>query len=696
LLVDTKTGVIQAVNTAGHTLLGCGSYHTSGLSIQDILTTPGARNQNRDSGDPCRAQLHNLNGIKKDVYVWTIPLHCRGIPMEGLIIRDAGKVPGEAGIFATGPATNADIFEHLSEGIVFVDMNGDITHWNRGAETILRIPAAEACGRPVWEVRWRLLPDDFRTPEALIRMKEAVIKRLEQKGHNKEDVMIVTPDGDRRVISSEEWVIPSPEGSLFLVVMQDITSTIELQAQKRRLDHDLSGWVRELRSLFRLSELLTDPSLSLENLCRHLLGIIPGALQYPKKAQVRICVREICVFSSGWQENSGFMETMIMVKGRAEGRISVYYSDKKRTRSHNPFLPQEEKLLEVIAARIGEFIERMDAYASLEASEKKFREIIERISDLILIFDDKGRINFASPSFEKMTGSPLSDLTGDPQNWPLDQSVLDEIRDAFERNSRGETASGLELALPGSGDILRICEFSSNPIISDGVFKGVQVIGRDITERKKTELALEESARQYGHLIANINDALFSLDENGVVTYMSPVITRMIGYPPDHLIGHSYEEFIFPEDLPDVRDSFQKTLLDEPVKTTFRIVTADGDVRYMKSSSRGNRDGIKICGITGILTDITAEKQLEEIKKERFVEIEQNLEYLAILNDKIRNPLSVITGIADAMDIPEKDVILNCVWEIDGIIQQLDRGWLQSEKIRKYLIKHYGFPGTGR
>ena len=48
------------------------------------------------------------------------------------------------------------------------------------------------------------------------------------------------------------------------------------------------------------------------------------------------------------------------------------------------------------------------------------------------------------------------------------------------------------------------------------------------------------------------------------------------------------------------------------------------------------------------------------------------------------------------MEIPEKDMILHCVWEIDGIIQQLDRGWLQSEKIRKYLIKHYGFPGTSR
>lgn len=696
MLVDLKTGIIRKVNTAGNNLLGCESHHLSEFSINEILTLPGVRERDQKEGYPLRTELHDLNGCTKNVWVWTIPLHCRGRPLEGLIIMETGNVSEGEAIQAPGSPQDVDIFEHLSEGIVFTDMNGIITFWNRGAENILRIPASDACGRPVWEVQWGLLPKDVRTAEALSRMEEAVKKLLLQEGHTKEDVMIITPDGDRRIISSEEWVISSPGGSLFLVVIQDITSAIEFQVQKRRFDHDLSGWVKELRSLFRLSEVLKDPSLSLDRLCRNLLEIIPGALQYPAKVKVRICVRGICVVSPGWEDHSHCLETTIRVRGQAEGGISVYYSDKKRMISRYPFLPQEIELLGVIAQRVGEFIERMDTYTSLEESEKKFREILERISDLILLSDEKGRIIFATPSFEKMTGEPFSVRFQDLLNWPLTRSDLEAITDAFNRNSSGEQISGLEIAIPNPEGSQRICEFSSNPIFIAGRFSGIQLVGRDITERKMNEAAILQSEQRYSHLIANINDALFSLDTNGKIIYMSPVINGMTGYAPDQLLGHAYEDFIFPEDFPAVRAGFQKTLLGESVKITFRIVTAVGDVRYMKASSRVNREGEKICGITGILTDITAEKKLEEIKKERFIEIEQNLEYLAILNDKIRNPLSVITGIADAMDIPEKDMILHCVWEIDGIIQQLDRGWLQSEKIRKYLIKHYGFPDTGR
>ncbi len=696
MLVDSKTGSIQAVNTAGQILLGCGSHHAPDFSIDDILPLAGAREQNRIEGYPCRTELHDLNGRTKDVHVWIHTLLCRGKPMEGLIIMETGKVPEEAGRYTPGSLQELDILKHLSEGIVFIDMKGVITYWNRGAEKILRIPASEACGRSVWEVQWSLLPEDLRTPDALSRMKDAVKKIISEEGHTKEDVIIITPDGDRRIVSTEEWVIPSPRGSVFFIVIQDITSAIEFQAQKRRLDHDLSGWVRELRSLFRLSELLKDHSLSLDSLCQNLLEIIPGALQYPAKVEVRICVRGICQVSTGWQEHFRYLETSILVKGQAEGEIGVYYSDTKRGMSRYPFLPQEIELLGVIAQRTGEFIERMDTYTSLEASEKKFREIIERISDLILLSDEKGRIIFASPSFEKIAGEPFSVRFHNLLTWPLGRSDLEAITGAFERNSNGQEISGLEIAIPNSDGSQRICEFNSNPIFIAGRFNGVQLVGRDITERKMNEAAIVQSEQRFSHLIANINDALFSLDTNGIITYISPVIKDLTGYTPEHLLGHRYEHFIFLDDLSGVRDSFQKMLLGESVKITFRIVTASGDVRYMKTSSRVNRDGEKICGITGILTDITAEKKLEEIKRERFVEIEQNLEYLAILNDKIRNPLSIITGIADAMDTPDKDLILNCVWEINGIIQQLDRGWLQSEKIRKYLIKHYGFPGTGR
>jgi len=66
-------------------------------------------------------------------------------------------------------------------------------------------------------------------------------------------------------------------------------------------------------------------------------------------------------------------------------------------------------------------------------------------------------------------------------------------------------------------------------------------------------------------------------------------------------------------------------------------------------------------------------------------QIEQNLTQLAILNDEIRNPLAVITGIVSFRD----DEVAKPVHVIDDIVNRLDQGWLESEKIQEYLRKQH-------
>ena len=63
---------------------------------------------------------------------------------------------------------------------------------------------------------------------------------------------------------------------------------------------------------------------------------------------------------------------------------------------------------------------------------------------------------------------------------------------------------------------------------------------------------------------------------------------------------------------------------------------------------------------------------------------------MAILNDEIRNPLTVIVAWAEMGDDNIKDKIIEQVRIIDGIINSLDRGWLQSTKVWKFLNRYYG------
>jgi PAS domain S-box-containing protein len=88
--------------------------------------------------------------------------------------------------------------------------------------------------------------------------------------------------------------------------------------------------------------------------------------------------------------------------------------------------------------------------------------------------------------------------------------------------------------------------------------------------------------------------------------------------------------------------------------------------------------------------DITASKKIEEqLKKEGLTRIEQNMEQFQILNDQIRNPLQAIMGFVNLDCEKNRDRIMQQIGTIDNLVSRLDRGWIESEKVRRFLIRHY-------
>ena len=97
-----------------------------------------------------------------------------------------------------------------------------------------------------------------------------------------------------------------------------------------------------------------------------------------------------------------------------------------------------------------------------------------------------------------------------------------------------------------------------------------------------------------------------------------------------------------------------------------------------------------ITGTIGIALDITHQKNLEEERKRLILQLEQNLIELSLLNDKIRNPLTVISSLVEIHAPEIEEYITASIKDIDDIIHNLDRRWIESEKTLSFLQKHYG------
>ena len=144
--------------------------------------------------------------------------------------------------------------------------------------------------------------------------------------------------------------------------------------------------------------------------------------------------------------------------------------------------------------------DRMEAEQALRDSETKFREIIDQINDMIIVFDDQGKIIIWNRGAEMITGLKSQEvmggniidiqlsLTPPPFN---DRTVIEKAINGFLKHETPERFNQIidsEFMIPGTGK-LRNIQSMVFPIMLNGDSLFCTVV-RDTTEIKRYEKEL--------------------------------------------------------------------------------------------------------------------------------------------------------------------------------------------------------------
>ncbi len=214
----------------------------------------------------------------------------------------------------------------------------------------------------------------------------------------------------------------------------------------------------------------------------------------------------------------------------------------------------------------------------------------------------------------------------------------------------------------------------------------------DITDRKRSEIILKESEERFREVFNNANDIIILIEiDEGRMDRIAAINTRGV-----KVFGYEKDEFPTMDPLMLIDESDREKLIgiaeksDEIGEDSFEILirTKDGKTIPVEAKSRIFYLGKKQLSLS-ILRDITERKTAMEIEKRAFSQIEDNIRQLATLGDSIRNPLAVIVGLADLNGGELGDKIKKEAAVIDDYITMLDRGWIESEKVRDFLKRHY-------
>ena len=148
--------------------------------------------------------------------------------------------------------------------------------------------------------------------------------------------------------------------------------------------------------------------------------------------------------------------------------------------------------------------QRQQAEARLRESEQRFRQITENVADIIALLDIDGRRVYNNPAFQPLLGDPNLQIGSDSfhEVHPDDR---ERIRRIFTETVRTGVGQCAEYRFVGHDGTVRYIE-SKASVLRDasGRITNVLVVGRDVTERKRTEEALHKSHEHYRRVVEDI------------------------------------------------------------------------------------------------------------------------------------------------------------------------------------------------
>jgi PAS domain S-box-containing protein len=218
----------------------------------------------------------------------------------------------------------------------------------------------------------------------------------------------------------------------------------------------------------------------------------------------------------------------------------------------------------------------------------------------------------------------------------------------------------------------------------------------NITERKAAEEALRESEEKFRGIFNNVNDAihLHEIDKDGNLGKfidVNDVACQMLQYTRDEMLHHTPLDFTGDYHSRSI-DKIQEELVTRG-NAVFETehIRKDGSVVPVEI----NAHVITLMGkkvVLSVVRDITGRKKTDEQIRNSLIQIENDLVQMALFNDQIRNPLAVIIGLLDSEQESKTNTkICEQVYKIDALITTLDRQYMNSEKVREFLRKHYDF-----
>lgn len=246
------------------------------------------------------------------------------------------------------------------------------------------------------------------------------------------------------------------------------------------------------------------------------------------------------------------------------------------------------------------------SFKTAPAREALLQALVNQSADVLALVDGQSKILYVNPAVTNVLGYQPAELIG--------SSYLENVHPADLPAFAGEAQAELEMRVRHADGSWRWMMGTAS-IVNAGAETLIVIALQDITQRKQTQAALQETADLYSTLIRTSPDAIIVSNPRGQITYISPRAMSLFGYEEAReILGQEMLAWIDAADRDRAFANLQKLANDNLLSgNTYAFIRKD-ETRFIGEvvSAMLHNEAGQVTGIMAVVRDVTARKQAED------------------------------------------------------------------------------------